>query len=214
MRRTVRPQSALRAPLNTILGTEANVRLLRVLERTHEPMSGAELARETALTPPAVYAALDRLSETGMVERLGLKSRGQFRWNEKHPIASALRSLFAFERGRVERLVEGLKQAASSLSPPPRSVWWYGPSARSEDRLGDPLQVAIVADARTSSPSLIRNESSSARHKPSLGFQRSTSSSPKAERLEWGKLSHDLMLTLTGGSWTWRHTSLLGSISG
>jgi hypothetical protein len=111
-------------------------------------MSGAQLAREAVLTPPAVYAALERLGEIGIVERLGLRSRGQFLWNEKYPLASALRSLFAAERGRVERLVEGLKQAASSISPPPRSVWWYGPSARGDDRLGDPLHMAIVANAR------------------------------------------------------------------
>ena len=41
---TVR-QSALRAPLNAFLGTEANVRLLRILTQTAEPVTATQLAR-------------------------------------------------------------------------------------------------------------------------------------------------------------------------
>src|SRR5438093_11742173 len=94
MRPVGKPQSALRTPLNAVLGTEANVRLLRALERTRQPRSGAQLARETSLTPPAVYPALEELREIGIVERLGLGSRGQFRLNDGHPLAAPLKSLF------------------------------------------------------------------------------------------------------------------------
>lgn len=148
MRPIGKPQSALRTPLNAVLGTEANVRLLRALERTREPLSGAQLARETALTPPGVYPALEDLREIGIVERLGLGSRGQFRLNDRHPLAGPLKSLFAAERQRVDGLVEGLRRAAEALLPHPRSVWWYGQTARGTDKLEDPVYVAVVAGAQ------------------------------------------------------------------
>ncbi|MBK8058777.1 MAG: hypothetical protein IPK33_13275 [Gemmatimonadetes bacterium] len=49
MRPILNRQSALRAPLNDILGTEANVRLLRALAATAAPMSPSRLAEATGL---------------------------------------------------------------------------------------------------------------------------------------------------------------------
>lgn len=148
MRPTRRPQSALRTPLNVVLGTEVNVRLLRILARTSEPLSGTQLARQAALTAPGVYHALEGLREAGIVERLGLGSRGQFRLKGSHPLADPLRKVFDAERGRLDELFQNLRRAAENLSPPPRSLWAYGPVAVESDRLGDPVQLAVIAGSQ------------------------------------------------------------------
>jgi len=148
MRPTTVRQSALRAPLNTLLGTEANVRLLRLLAQTTEPMSGTQLAREAGLSAPGVYQAVEGLRSTGIVERLGRGSRGQFRLRRDHPVAAALMSLFEAERERVDQVFDELRAVAGRLSPPPRSVWVFGPVAGQTDGFADPINIAVIAGAR------------------------------------------------------------------
>ena len=145
MRPTRNLQSALRTPLNAMLGTEVNVRVLRILAGASEPLSGTQLAREAALTASGVYGALEGLRDTGIVERIGIGARGQFRLNERHPLAGAVKRLFTAERERLEGLFDGLRRTAAGLSPPPRAVWAYGPTVRGDDRPGDPVNVAVVA---------------------------------------------------------------------
>jgi DNA-binding transcriptional ArsR family regulator len=148
MRPTALRQSALRAPLNALLGTEANVRLLRLLTQTGEPISGTQLAREARLSAPGVYQALEGLRAAGIVERLGRGPRGQFRLRAQHPLVPALASLFEAERQRVEQLLDDLRSRARQLSPPPRSVWVFGPVAEQTDAFGDPIDIAMIAGAK------------------------------------------------------------------
>src|SRR2546428_7068125 len=115
---TVR-QSALRAPLNAFLGTEANVRLLRILTQTAEPVTATQLAREAGLSAPGAYQALEALRSAGIVERVGRGSRGQPRLSHEHPRAPALASLFHAERLRVERVPAGPPAVVPRLSTPP-----------------------------------------------------------------------------------------------
>lgn len=148
MRPTGTRQSALRAPLNPILGTEANVRILRLLTDASGPITGAQLAREVGLSPPGAYRALAVLSSRGVVERLGSGSRGLFQLRRSHPLARALTALFEAERKRMRNLVDDLRAATSKLRPPPRSVWLYGAVADKSDRAGDPIQLAVVAGSK------------------------------------------------------------------
>lgn len=148
MRPTGTRQSALRAPLNWILGTEANVRLLRLLTGGAGPATATHLAREAGLSSPGAYQALEGLESQGVVERLGGGSRGPFQLRAKHPLARALTSLFEAERRRFHDLLGGLRAAATELSPPPRSVWLYGSVAQQSDRPGDPVPIAVVAGSK------------------------------------------------------------------
>lgn len=145
MRPTAVRQSALRAPLNSLLGSEANVRLLRLLTETHEPVSGTRLARAARLSAPGAYRALEELRAAGMVERLGTGPQGQFRLRKRHPLAAALVALFDAERRRVDRLLHDLRVAAAQLTPPPRAVWLVGPVADETDGPSDPLTIAVIA---------------------------------------------------------------------
>lgn len=148
MRPILNRQSALRAPLNDILGTEANVRLLRALAATAAPMSPSRLAEATGLHLSGVARALATLEETGIVEFVGAGSRRPVAFRRSHPLASAIDALFVAERARFDRIVEQLRDAARALVPPPAAVWLEGPVVDGSDRREDALVIGVLGTAR------------------------------------------------------------------
>lgn len=140
--------SALRKPLNDALGTEANVRILRVLAETDTPLGKTEVARRAALNASGVRRAIDDLLDQGLLQPVGTGPRQFVRLRQAHPLAPALRSLFEAERVRFERLLNGLRLAVERLEPPPYAVWIEGPVAKNADAHGDPLIVGILASSR------------------------------------------------------------------
>lgn len=146
MRPVATTQSALRAPLNTLLGTEANVRILRVLSLNGTAMGQSELARQTGLNLSGVGRVLGSLEEMGVLEFAGRAVL----LREQHPLASALRSLFQQERQRFEETLGRLAEVCSHLPGPPMSAWVEGPVAGGHDVIGDPLVLGLlVQTART-----------------------------------------------------------------
>ena len=107
-------RSAVRYPLDEILGSAARVRLVRVLVHEVEmPLGVADAARFAGLTPAGARKALGRLAESGLVERVG-SGRAQ-KWGPKkgQTITQALRELFAQEQRRYEDLVARLQSATT-----------------------------------------------------------------------------------------------------
>lgn len=149
MRPTARSESALRTPLNDILATEANVRMLRVLTELHAPVNAAELARRTLLQRSSVHRALKALETTGLVIRVGAGPRSQLRLSPDHPLAPAIKNLFDSERARTTAIVSGLKEAVAALSPPPTAAWLEGPVANGSDRPGDAVVLRLIDRAAT-----------------------------------------------------------------
>ena len=144
MRPTARSESALRTPLNDILATEANVRMLRVLTELHAPVNAAELARRTLLQRSSVHRALKALETTGLVVRVGAGARSQVRLSPEHPLASPLKVLFDAERDRATAIISGLKEAVARLRPPPTAAWLEGPVASGSDRPGDAVVLRLI----------------------------------------------------------------------
>lgn len=149
MRPTARPQSAFRSPLNDILGTEVNVRILRVLSESDAPVSAAALARETKLQRSSVHRALKTLEETGIVTLVGAAPGGRMTLSERSPLARPIRVLFLAERARYDDLLSGLTRLAGAINPPPVAVWIQGPITRGLDRPGDPVMVCLLGGPRT-----------------------------------------------------------------
>ena len=141
-------QSALRAPLNYVLGTEANVRILRVVTETESPLGKTEVARRAELNASGVRRAIDDLVDQGLLEPVGTGPRQSVRLRQGHPVAPALRLLFETERGRFEQLMDGLRLAVERLQPPPSAAWIEGPVAKKVDVLGDPLVVGLLASSQ------------------------------------------------------------------
>lgn len=147
MRQPAHRQSAIRTPLNHILGTESGVRILRVLSQTRQPLSAADLARMTMLNPTGVRNTIEELIGTGVLTPVGGGSRWLVRLRPDHPLALQLRRLFAAEAARAETVRTAIGKAAQELNPPPRSVWMQGPVADGTDKPEDPLTVGVLANA-------------------------------------------------------------------
>jgi predicted amidohydrolase YtcJ/DNA-binding transcriptional ArsR family regulator len=100
-------------PLDPILGTQAAVRVLRVLSPggEHAP---PRIARETKISRPAVREAIIRLEKEGVVERVGDGRNVLYRISSNHPLAKRIVKLFKTEakRGTLAGL---LLLCASSL---------------------------------------------------------------------------------------------------
>ena len=148
MRSPSQSHSALRAPLSDILGTEVNVRIVRLLANTTVPMSKAAVARQTSLNESGVGRAVSELADLGIVESLGTGSHRLYRLRREHPLASALADLFAAELARFEAIIDGLRSRVQRLAPPPRAAWIQGPVATESDEPGDPVIVGILASAK------------------------------------------------------------------
>lgn len=144
VRPTKQHQGALRAPLNDMLGTEANVRLLRELARARRGLTAGALADRARLNRAATYRALDRLLDTGIVEYSESGGSRRCRLRSEHPLAGALRGLFHFEADRFREIEKGIRAALEALAPPPISGWIEGPVARGDDRFGTPLVVGLL----------------------------------------------------------------------
>ena len=141
-----RCHGAFHAPLNTIIGSEANVRLLRELANApgefHAP---AELADRSQLTRAAVYRALDRLFAAGVLEyRRGRVQQCRLRY--EHPLSRALTDLFRVEQERAQAVEDALRAEVERLRPPPISSWIEGPVAECRDDFADPLILGILDD--------------------------------------------------------------------
>jgi DNA-binding transcriptional ArsR family regulator len=129
--------------LNQIMGTEANVRILRALCERRAPISAAELARQAHLQRSTVSRALQSLEESQVIDLVGVAPRAQAALRDG-VLGRAIRQLFDVERERFDALLDGLKQAANKTAPPPYAVWVGGNVARGVDRPGESITVFLL----------------------------------------------------------------------
>lgn len=147
MRPTGRPQSALRHPLNHILGTEAAVRVLRVVMLSDIPVGVSELARLTSLQASGVARVCTKLEDLGVIEAVGRGARNrQFRRAARFGLSGSLMMVFTDERGRAEQVMQDLKAAVQTGSAPMRAGWIEGSVARGADGPGEPVVVGVLAE--------------------------------------------------------------------
>lgn len=142
MRRPANPQEPLRTPLNEILGSPGSLRVLRVLAFSEQLMGRAQVARRAELNPSGVRRTLDRLAELGVVETVGSGRNRAVRLRERHPLYTALRSLFAAERDLFERTIAELRRQIVAAGIAAKAVWIESPEARSPGT----IDVGALAD--------------------------------------------------------------------
>jgi DNA-binding transcriptional ArsR family regulator len=142
-----RRQSTLRAPLNAIFGTEANVRLLRVLVQAESPVAAGELARRAELGRTSIYPALEVLEQAGIVAFVGTGGQRNATFRRDHPLGEPIADLFLAESRRLDTLVAALRVAFKDLAIRPTSIWLEDLSA-TEDVAADTLGCYIVADPK------------------------------------------------------------------
>jgi hypothetical protein len=148
MRPTSRPQSALRYPLDAILGTEAAVRVLRVMCLSDIPIGVSELARLAQLQKSGVARICTRLEDAGVLEAIGRGERNrQYRKSPRFALGNVLASLFVFERDYAQRILNDIAGATGGL-PYVRAAWLSGPVALGTDRPGDAIVVGALIDGK------------------------------------------------------------------
>jgi hypothetical protein len=147
MRPPTRTLSALRFPLNHILGTEANVRALRVIFLSDIPIGVSELARRTRLQVSGVARVCTRLEDLGVIEAVGRGARNrQYRRSSRFALGNALTDLFARERARAESVFRDLQELAKRHLGAIRAAWIEGPVATETDTPDDVLVLGIMTE--------------------------------------------------------------------
>lgn len=146
MRPVVSEQNPLRNPLNQLLGTEAHVRLLRVLAtETDEPLSAPDAAERSGLTIRGTRKALKRLLQSGFVIHVGGGRRHQYALNRTDKLVKALSKLFQSEKSRYEALLSSIKEKLEKPIPHPRSAWIQD----LPNEYGDPLLIGVLHETKS-----------------------------------------------------------------
>jgi DNA-binding phage protein len=110
MRPPKREQSRVLQPLNAILGTHSNVRLIRTLSLCSTPLTAGELARRADLGRTSIFPALRELEFIGIVEFVGAGAQRQIQLRDRHPLAPMLKELFRAEANRFDELTTALRE--------------------------------------------------------------------------------------------------------
>ena len=135
---------ALKYSLDFIMGSEANVRLLRVLiHEVDSSLSATDAARLAGLTPAGARRALDRLLDSGLIERVGSGRAMQYRLRNQDPLLQPLAILFDKEGERYDSFLSSLRNALLNFTEV-RTAWLN----RDPMRSGAPIEMCVVADAK------------------------------------------------------------------
>jgi len=121
---TASNQSSLRCPLNEVLGSRGQVRLLRVLATdAREPLLPSEAARLSGMTESHARKILHRLARTGLVEERPNHRGTRFVLSRQGSLAREVVRLFEVERDRASQLQQSLKMTVRSGSHSPEMAW-------------------------------------------------------------------------------------------
>lgn len=135
--------SRLRYPLDVVLGSEAHVRLMRViLHEVGGPVSVTDAARMAGLSTTGARKALEVLSAAGVVARVGTGRAQKYGPAEGDVFAPLLGQLFRQERQEYEGLSRNLREAVGI--PEVRNAWLRELS----DGHGRALELDVVVDTK------------------------------------------------------------------
>lgn len=166
------PQSAQRYPLTQVLGTEANVRLLRELSLHGGQLSAPSLVSRTALAKGSVRTGLNVLLEFGVIAVIGSGHAQLYSLRANYPLRATIEALFEAEHSRFDAIVHAIRHAASGCTPSPLAVYVYGSVARGQDRPDSDLDILVVADNEAVDVSHVTRAMRDALQEPSerIGF--------------------------------------------
>ncbi len=148
MGQLAKPSSAYHQPLDSILGSPATVRVLRVLSNHGGYLSATEVSERAELNRVGTKRVLESLVETRFVERSGRARSVLYHLGEANYLAPAIQALFRHERERMDGVGHMVRELAERVQPVPIAVWHFGSAARAEDRFDSDYDLALIGDAR------------------------------------------------------------------
>lgn len=139
--------SPLHDPISAILGTRGKVAVLRVLARAANVLSQREVARRTGMALRTVELALDDLLATGIVERVVGGRERLVRLRTGHRLAPAILGVLRAGDDHWPALRGELRAAAAAGKDAGLlAVAVIGRASRREERLGEPVDLLILAE--------------------------------------------------------------------
>ncbi|ARO29063.1 nucleotidyltransferase domain-containing protein [Rhizobium sp. NXC14] len=141
-----KPESALRFPLSTVFGSEANVRVMRELSLHGGQLSVGDLISRTRISRPPILAALATLASLRIVAEVGTGYARLFSLNRDSPFFAPVQALFVAEERRFADILAAVKECASLFGDKVVAAWIFGSAARREDNASSDLDVALIAD--------------------------------------------------------------------
>ncbi|MSP02781.1 MAG: hypothetical protein EXR07_17305 [Acetobacteraceae bacterium] len=163
-------QSAKRYPLTLMLGTEANVRVLRELSRHGGQLSARALEFRTGLSGSTVRTALQAQSEMGAISVAGSGYGRLYSLRLDHPLREALDALFSSEEDGFGAILTAIETAAREAGPGLIALWIYGSVARGADRPGSDIDIAVIANEEVLSGLVQKTRDGMEGASASLGF--------------------------------------------
>ena len=163
MPRHTRTTSALRNPLDQILGTRNCVVLLRALCMAGVPLSQAELARRGGVHLRGLPETLGVLEAAGVVSFVGRGRTRQVQLYHAHPLIQNIRQLFQAETNRYNDVVQRLKTIAGAAGGGIVAAWIEGEAALGTDTFTDPIHATFLFDGvpSTGSQEVVRQQANS-----------------------------------------------------
>ncbi len=126
-------------PLDSALGTEAKVRILRILAQTRAPLSGREITSLGGIALLSGQRALRELVGLGLVAQEETRSQHLYTLNRNSELVQdAIEPLFAAEERRIGGVFEALRTVlppGADGSPAVEGAYLFGSAARGADTL-------------------------------------------------------------------------------
>lgn len=128
-------------PLNSILCSEINLRILRyIIKKVEVSIAIPTLVKDTGLTFPTVKKSLEQLLKTGILLRVGK----EYALNNDYMLIQAIIDLFEAENRFYNSFIEDIKEIISNLMHKPECIWVIEDS---EYNQGDPFPLYVFDKA-------------------------------------------------------------------
>jgi predicted transcriptional regulator len=145
MRPIVNVQDHLRHPLNELFGTQAHVRLLRVMATEVDgPLTASDVAKRAGLTVPGAQKALGRLFRSGFITRVGGGRKHQYEIRSSDKLMQVALEMFLAEKDRYDQLLTTIKKEVKNLTPNPHAAWIKA----IPQEIGEPLILGLLYETR------------------------------------------------------------------
>lgn len=142
-RPAAKPVSYLDQPLDEIIGTVGNLRVLRSLFRHGGAIGTSRIVLETRLSREGVRKALRDLVDLRIVREVGTGHSVSYAVDERHPQHAILLGLFQGEQGSRDKVLEAIK--AASAPSDFAGVYIFGSVARYEDHRDSDVDVLVIS---------------------------------------------------------------------
>lgn len=134
-------------PLNKILSSEAKVRVLRVLCRRQEALSGRQVAKMVGVTAKTAHEILQDFLAEGIVSMRSAGRMYLFSLNEDRLVVSdVIRPLFVSEEGLIQQLLDKISLAVkkSPLKADILSVALFGSVQKKKERALSDVDLLVI----------------------------------------------------------------------